>query len=93
MVAKGVLQDLGRHAQEPGAFPDRHAALHEPGRGSVTQGVWRDLFVKRVRHGRRIDCGLRVISLNVTILGLQDAALQIGEVALRLAVWLQFRRR
>jgi len=49
-----------------------------------------------VRHDdlrRLIDCGLRVVALNLTtILGLQDAALRIGEVALRLAVWLLFRR-
>src|SRR5437762_13508426 len=42
---------------------------------------------------RSIDCGLRVIALDVTILGLQDAALRFGEVALRLAVLLLFRRR
>ncbi len=41
----------------------------------------------------RIDSGLRVVALDVAVLGLQDAALRIGEVALRLAVGLLFRRR
>ena len=42
--------------------------------------------------GLRIDSGLRVVALDVTILGLQDAALRIGEVALRLAIGLGSRR-
>src|SRR5215217_7258665 len=42
-------------------------------------------------HGP-IDSGLRVVALDVAILGLQDAALRIGEVALRLAIGLRFRR-
>src|SRR5829696_6099923 len=40
-------------------------------------------------HGP-IDSGLRVVALDVAILGLQDAALRIGEVALRLAGGLRF---
>src|SRR5260370_16801340 len=40
-----------------------------------------------------IDRGLGVVALHVAILGLQDAALGIGEVALRLAVGLRLRRR
>ena len=39
-----------------------------------------------------IDGGLGVIALDVAILGLHDAALRIGEVALGLAVGLGFRR-
>ena len=41
----------------------------------------------------RIDSGLRIVALDVAVLGLQDAAFRIGEVALRLAVRLLFRRR
>ena len=40
MVAIGVLQDLRGHAQEPGGFPDRHAPLHQPGRGGVAKRMW-----------------------------------------------------
>ena len=40
--------------------------------------------------GLGIDRGLGVIALDITILGLQDAAFRIGEVALRLAVGLLF---
>src|SRR6185437_1129834 len=40
-----------------------------------------------------IDRGLGVVALDVTVLGLQDAAFRVGEIALRLAVGLRFRRR
>src|SRR5260370_21071010 len=40
-----------------------------------------------------IDRGLGVVALHVAILGLQDAALGMGEVTLRLAVGLRLRRR
>src|SRR4029077_18731131 len=49
-----------------------------------------------MRHddlGLAIDRRLRVVALDVSVLGLQDAALVIGEVALRLAVGLGRRRR
>ncbi|ESW76192.1 hypothetical protein X772_32340 [Mesorhizobium sp. LSJC280B00] len=39
------------------------------------------------------DSGLRIVALNVTVLGLQDAASRIGEVALRLALRLRLRWR
>src|SRR6266851_6035607 len=44
--------------------------------------------LRRTVHG-----GLRIEALDVAVLGLQDAALRIGEVALRLAVGLLARRR
>ena len=34
-----------------------------------------------------IDGGLRVVALHVSVAGLEDAALRIGEVSLRLRVW------
>src|SRR5580700_9252818 len=43
--------------------------------------------------GLAIDRRLGVVALDVAILGLQDAALRIGEVALRLAVRFRARRR
>jgi hypothetical protein len=39
-----------------------------------------------------VDGGLGVVALDVAVLGLEDAALEIGEVALRLAVGLRLRR-
>src|SRR5665213_1192604 len=42
---------------------------------------------------RRIDRGLGVVALDVAVLGLEDTALGIGEVALRLAVGLALRRQ
>src|ERR1700734_1651921 len=49
-----------------------------------------------VRHddlGFCIDGGLRVVALDVAVLGQKHAALGIGEVSLRLALGLLFRRR
>src|SRR5579883_848415 len=54
------------------------------------------VIVEGVRHDdlrRRIDRSLRVVALDVAVLGLQDAAVRIGEIALRLAVGLALRRR
>ena len=51
---------------------------------------------QRLRHDDlmgTIDRGLGVVALDVTVLGLQDAALRVGEIALRRAVGLGFRRR
>src|SRR4029077_21035140 len=51
---------------------------------------------QRLRHDDlmgTIDRGLGVVTLDVTVLGLQDAAFRVGEIALRLAVGLRFRRR
>jgi hypothetical protein len=42
MMPVGALQDLGRHAQEPCRLPDRNAALHQPSRSRMAQGMWRD---------------------------------------------------
>src|SRR5690242_11584094 len=39
VVAVGVLQDLGGHAQEPCCLPDGHATLHEPCRSGMAQGM------------------------------------------------------
>nr|WP_315765214.1 MULTISPECIES: hypothetical protein [unclassified Bradyrhizobium] len=41
-MAVSILQDLRRHAEEPGCLPNRHAALHQPGRRCVAQRVRSD---------------------------------------------------
>ena len=51
---------------------------------------------QRLRHDDlmgTIDRGLGVVALNVTVLGLQDTALRVSEIALRLAVGLCLRWR
>ena len=50
-------------------------------------------FVRDDDLGLAIDGGLRIVALDVAVLGLQDAALRIGEVALRLRIGLAARRR
>jgi len=54
------------------------------------------IVAERVRHDDlrvSIDRGLCIVALDVAVLGLEDAAFGIGEVALRFRFWCCRRRR
>ena len=55
MVAVSGQQHLGRHAQKARRLPHRHAALHEPGRRRVAQGMWRNPAAKLGQLHRALE--------------------------------------